>query len=310
MPKAIDLAYVVYQVTDLDRMESFLRDFGLAPAGRLDGALLMRGTGPSPYIHITLPGTTNRFVGGALRMQSRDDLSALARLPGSSDVEEISAPGGGSRVRMMTPDSVQIDAVWGIENVAELALREPNPFNAAVRKPRQNTPLRPKREPALAIRLGHFVLQVSKHDESVEWFQDRFGMVASDHFCVPGDPSRIVGTFLRCDRGSELVDHHSILIVEAKQCGVHHCAFEVQDLDAIMGAHDYLEERQYRLDCGVGRHLLGSQIFDYWRDPFGFRFEHYTDGDVVNHEHRPGKFTGTADQTTQWGMNPPPEFFE
>jgi hypothetical protein len=26
--------------------------------------------------------------------------------------------------------------------------------------------------------------------------------------------------------------------------------------------------------------LLGSQLFDYWRDPDGFEFEHYTDGDL------------------------------
>src|ERR1700730_2721806 len=31
---------------------------------------------------------------------------------------------------------------------------------------------------------------------------------------------------------------------------------------------------------GLGRHLLGSQLFDYWRDPDGFELEHYTDGDL------------------------------
>jgi catechol 2,3-dioxygenase-like lactoylglutathione lyase family enzyme len=310
MPKAIDLAYVMYQVTELDRMESFLTDFGLVPVARLNGALYMRGTGPSPYIHVTVAGATNRFVGGALRMRSRDDLLALAKLSQSSEVEEVSAPGGGFRVSMKTPDGIRIDAVWGIASAPELPLRDPSPCNAAVRKGRYNEPLRPKREPCPVLRLGHFVLRVSDHDQSVRWFQDRFGLIASDHFSVPGDPSKIVGTFLRCDRGSEFVDHHSMLIVEAEECGVHHCSFEVQDLDAIMSAHDYLEARGYRLDCGVGRHLLGSQIFDYWRDPFGFRVEHYTDGDVVNHEHRPGTFSGTADQTTQWGMNPPRDFFE
>jgi catechol 2,3-dioxygenase-like lactoylglutathione lyase family enzyme len=310
MPRAVDVAYVVYQVTDLDRMEQFMSDFGLVRAARTAEALYMRGAGPAPYVHVTRLGTENRFIGGALRVRSRADLDALAQLPGSSPVEPIEAPGDGLRVRMTTPDNVQIDGVCGIKDASPLSLRAPNPFNAAVRKERRNQSLRPKREPALALRLGHFVLRVSNHDQSVAWFKERFGLLPSDYICVPGDESKVIGTFLRCDRGEEFVDHHSMLIVEAKETGVHHCSFEVQDVDAIMGAHDYLAAHGYILDCGVGRHLLGSQIFDYWCDPFGFRVEHYTDGDVVNHLHKPGKFAGTADQTTQWGMDPPREFFE
>ena len=137
MPKAVAVAYVVYQVTDLDRMELFLKDFGLIPAGQLDGALYMRGTGPMPYIHVTQEGAANRFVGAALRMQSRDDLLVLAGMPGSSEVVEMSAPGNGLRVRMITPDGFQIDAVWGIKDALALPLREPNPFNAAVHKTRK-----------------------------------------------------------------------------------------------------------------------------------------------------------------------------
>jgi len=310
MPKAVDVSHVVYQVTDIDRMESFLRDFGLVLKGREGNALFMRGTGPVPYIHVTFLGKVNRFVGGGLRVSSRNDLDELARLPNSSAVERIDAPGGGLRVRMSTPDNVQIDAVWGIEDASALPVRAPNPFNAAALKTRHNLSLRPKREPCPVLRLGHFVLRVSNHDESVAWFQERFGLLASDYMCVPGNKNKVIGTFLRCDRGSELVDHHSMLVVEAKETGIHHCSFEVQDVDAIMGAHDYLTNRGYLLDCGVGRHLIGSQIFDYWRDPFGFRVEHYTDGDVVNHAYMPEKFAGSADQTTQWGMNPPREFFE
>lgn len=309
MPKALDAAYVVYQVPDLDTMESFMTDFGLERAARSDDALYMRGAGPAPFMHATLRGGTPRFIGGAFRMSSAADLEALAKLPGSSAVEPLDAPGGGRRVRMTMPDGVQIDAVFGAQDAPEREFRSPNPFNAAVRKERINASLRPKREPCPVLRLGHFVLRVTDHDASVEWLSQRFGLVASDHISA-GEGGKVVGTFLRCDRGTELVDHHVMLILEAERPGVHHCSFEVQDIDSIMGAHDFLVERGYRLDCGVGRHLLGSQIFDYWHDPFGFRVEHYTDGDVVNSEFVPSTFAGTADQTTQWGMNPPREFFE
>lgn len=113
MPKAIDVAYVVYQVNDLDRMESFMQDFGLVTAEKRSDALFMRGASPAPFIHKTIKGDENRFVGGAMQMASRADLEALTTLPGSSAVEPITdQPGGGWRVRMHTPDGVPLDGVW------------------------------------------------------------------------------------------------------------------------------------------------------------------------------------------------------
>lgn len=311
MPKAIDVAYVIYQVDDLDRMQQFLQDFGLATAQRTDTQLCMRGAGPAPVIHVTRKGSANRFVGGALQMASRADLDALARLPGSSAVEPIAdLPGGGWRVRMATPDGIPVDAVWGQAPAAALDLRDPNPFNAGTVKRRINASLRPRREPGLVLRLGHFVLRVSDHAQSKAWFQERFGLLDSDYLCVPGDDSRVVGTFVRFDRGDQPVDHHSMLITQSREVGVHHCSFEMQDIDAVFGAHDYLLERGYQLECGVGRHLVGSQIFDYWRDPFGFRVEHYTDGDVADRRYQPVRYAVAADDTTQWGMQPPATFFD
>lgn len=308
--RAVDLAYVAYQVTDLDRAAAFLLDFGLTVAARSADTLYLRGTDAAPFIYIARVGATNAFLGTGFSVTSRAELDALARLPGSSAMQALDAPGGGWRVAMRTADGHAVDAVFGRAPAAPLALRAPNPFNAGTAKARPSRSLRPKREPGQVLRLGHCVLKVRDHDANVAWMQERFGLLASDYFCIPGDESRVIGTFLRCDRGTALVDHHSLLVTASDEPGVHHSSFEMQDLDAVMGAHDYLVERGYRLDCGVGRHLLGSQIFDYWRDPFGNRVEHYTDGDVVDGSHRPSKFAGTADETTQWGAKPPPDFFQ
>lgn len=311
MPKAIDVAYVVYQVTDLDRMQHFLEDFGLVVAQRDEDVLCMRGASTAPVLHVTRKGSDNRFLGGALQMASLADLAAVARLPGSSSVEVITdLPGGGFRVRTTTPDGVAMDAVWGQEPAQPLVLRDPNPFNAGTVKRRVNGSLRPKREPGLVLRLGHFVLRVSDHEATREWFRERFGLVDSDYLCVPGDESRVVGTFVRFDCGEQAVDHHAMLITQSADVGVHHCSFEMQDMDAVFGAHDYLLAKGYRLECGVGRHLVGSQVFDYWRDPFDFRVEHYTDGDVADNRYQPVRYAVAADDTTQWGPQPPKTFFD
>ncbi|MGE0315419.1 MAG: VOC family protein [Lautropia sp.] len=314
MPKAIDIAHVVYECTDLDRMQVFLEDFGMLTGRRDAGQLVMRGAGPSPVLHVTRHGSANRFVGAALEMGSRDELDALAAMPGSSPVEPIDdLPGEGWRVRMQTPDGVAIDAIWGQRRLEPVPLREPNRYNWGTVKNRFNASLRPRREPGLVLRIGHFGLRVADHEVTRQWFRDRFGLLDSDYLCVPGDERRIVGTFVRFDAGERYVDHHCMLIAQSRDpsdTGVHHCSFEMQDLDAIFGAHDHLLKKGHALECGIGRHLVGSQIFDYWRDPFGNRIEHYTDGDVANDAYEPVRYAVYADETTQWGMDPPRAFFD
>jgi len=311
MPNAVDVAWVVYEAPDLDRMESFLCDFGLVTAEKSARQLCMRTAGTAPVVHITRLGDTPRFVGGAFKMASREDLEVLAAMPGSSAIEPITdLPGGGWRVRMHTPDGVPMDAVWGQQQAQPLPVRAPYPFNSGSVKTRINASLRPKREPGLVLRFGHFGLRVLDHPQSVAWFHERFGMLDSDYLCIPGDESQIVGTFLRFDCGEELVDHHTMLVVQSDDVDVHHCSFEMQDIDALFGAHDWLLSRGYQLECGIGRHLVGSQIFDYWRDPFGLRIEHYIDGDVSNIHYQPKRYAVTAEETTQWGMEPPGDFFD
>ena len=38
----------------------------------------------------------------------------------------------------------------------------------------------------------------------------------------------------------------------------------------------------YTPSWGVGRHILGSQVFDYWYTPDKFMIEHYSDGEFPN----------------------------
>lgn len=309
MTQAIDLAQVTYQVNDLALMEKFLTDFGLTKVDSNDDTLYMRGTGEQHHLHVTKLGNEKKFIGASFEMASLESLEKLARQENTT-VEDSTEPGGGKVVTLYMPDGFEIRAIFGREKAEPLPIRAPHPFNAGSVKDRVNLSLRTPTAPCEVMRLGHFVLHVSNHDESVEWLSSRFGMIPADFFVPPGTQGPVVGTFLRFDLGEEIVDHHSLLVLQSEEVGVHHCAFEVQDLDSIMTAHDFLVEKNWHLECGVGRHYMGSQIFDYWRDPFGFRIEHYTDGDVVNHLHEPGYFNGTASDTTQWGMKPPLEFFE
>ncbi|MGR9178894.1 VOC family protein (plasmid) [Rhizobium leguminosarum] len=307
----LDVAYTAYQVDDIDLMERFLTDFGMTRSARTETALYMRGSGSNHHIHVTRLGAERKFLGGAFKVASREELEKAAQIPGASPIEEITEPGGGFRVTLTTPNKHTIWIEYGVATVPEIPVRRSYRMNFASEHLRHNTAVRQRAEATPALRIGHFVLWVPDSMSEIDWFMKHFALVPADYICAPAEPEPItVGTFLRLDRGSEYVEHHCILINKSKHFGCHHSSYEVLDLDAVAAGHDYLVANGWTLDAGVGRHYLGSLIYDYWLDPFGFRIEHYTDTDIINDEYVPVRFVGSADETTQWGMAPPPTFFD
>jgi hypothetical protein len=68
-----------------------------------------------------------------------------------------------------------------------------------------------------------------------------------------------------------------------------------------MAGHDHLTSAGYDHHAGIGRHVLGSQIFDYWRDPWGHVLEHFTDGDLLNADYETGRHDPGTALGTAWG---------
>jgi hypothetical protein len=111
---------------------------------------------------------------------------------------------------------------------------------------------------------------------------------------------------MRCDRGDVAVDHHTFLCVGVGGLGFDHAAFEVEDIDAVMLGHEHLSAAGYDHHAGIGRHVLGSQVFDYWRDPWGHVLEHFTDGDLLDAGVKPSRVEPSVALGTQWGRFGPP----
>ena len=84
-----------------------------------------------------------------------------------------------------------------------------------------------------------------------------------------------------------------------------HSAYEVVDLDAVGQGQQVMRAAGHRHMWGIGRHILGSQIFDYWFDPDGEQFEHYADGDVftADYETRYSPFSSAS--IWAWGQDTP-----
>lgn len=136
------------------------------------------------------------------------------------------------------------------------------------------------------------------------WYKQRFGLITSDE--IEMAPGVAIGAFLRCDRGDQPTDHHTLFLLQSPRGpGFNHAAFEVANLDDLMRGHTHLKNAGRTAVWGVGRHILGSQVFDYWKDPWGHEMEHWTDGDLFTAAD--GSHTATmADLLdVQWGPRHP-----
>ena len=122
---------------------------------------------------------------------------------------------------------------------------------------------------------------------------------------------------------------------------IHHSSFEVHDMDTQLLGHDWLRKGGWTNAWGVGRHVLGSQIFDYWYgdppdslliflplppphtlfhslahlvididrfDASGNIIEHYSDGDLVNRDTPVSREPASPNSLFVWGPNIPLAF--
>ena len=305
--KVADIAFGRLQSPDLDLAEEFLTDFGFVRAERTPKALYMRGTDGAHHLHVTHLGAP-KFIGFAFYARNEEELERLARVEGASPVEAIDEPGGGKRVRLKDPHGFEIEVVHGIAALPPLPLTR-NVLNWGPEKTRRAGELtRLPPGPAQVKRMGHGVIATTDLPKTLAWYRETLGLVCSDDVWA-GEKTNIVASFNRCDRGEEFVDHHAFFTMTAPKAGLNHFSYEVRDIDDLMMGHEHLRKKaKYQHMWGIGRHRLGSQIYDYWCDPWGRVHEHWTDSDVLNAATPPGLAEAGAGTFAQWGESMPARF--
>jgi hypothetical protein len=164
--------------------------------------------------------------------------------------------------------------------------------------------------PALVHKLGHMGYVYRDFDTEVKWWTSNFNFLPSDILYHWDFSNMDVLTFMHLDHGKDYTDHHILFLQragpEVKKSFMHHCSFEVADFDTQLIGHQWLAKKGWKSVWGVGRHVLGSQIFDYWQDSSGFKIEHYADGDLVN-EDTPTK-RDVVGPFSVWGPEVPKDF--
>ncbi|GAB2931617.1 VOC family protein [Rhodococcus aerolatus] len=299
--KVAGLSRLELATRDLDRTERFARDFGLGVVRRSPDELVLRGAAAGPPCLLVRRGDAAGLTATVLAVDDRSDLDRLSRDAGSP-VRALPGPEGGAVVDLTAPDGSAVRVVHGVADLPARPTRAPLVVNTAAATPRTNAVQRPSRAPSEVLALGHVVLQSTRFTATLDWYQRMFGLIASDYLFHPRARRRGPAmAFLRCDRGGVPADHHTVAMTLGTRTGYVHSAYQVADLDAVATGGAWLADRGYHHTWGIGRHVQGSQLFDYWRDPDDLLVEHFADGDVFDSSVEAGWTAMTASGLSQWG---------
>jgi len=299
--KVRDVAWLEFEKPDLVRAETFARAFGFSTVLHTADEVHLRGTDAGSPCVLLRRGPRSRFTGVAFAAHDDADVARLADVTGHR-VRALPDTLRGVATDLVDPNGMTVRVVSGTRVLSELPAQQPHSFNFGHDLVRINATQRPPREPTRVQRLGHLVFETTKYRESLDWYLGNLGLIVSDFLYYPGQRDRgPVMSFIRCDNGSTPSDHHTLALVLGPTNRYVHSAYQVCDLDAIAAGGEYLKELGYHRSWGIGRHIQGSQIFDYWRDPDGFMVEHFSDGDMFDCTVEPGWAPFTASGLAQWG---------
>jgi len=303
--RAVELAFLRWEKRRLEPTERFWRDFGMQIVSASAERLVARGAGPAPCIAIAVRAAVDRFVGPAFRMSDDTDLERYVKDLGARWLPPDRIPGGEEGVEILDPSGRSVWLLQGSRPVERLPLREAlaSSTNTPTHAPRVNRTVRAPIEPAQVVRLGHLVLQTVDFPRMAEWYLRVLGLIPTDvQYLADGSPNL---AFCRLDLGGEPADHHTLVLLGGIEEKYEHSAYEVLDLDALGQGQQVLRAQGYRHMWGIGRHVLGSQLFDYWHDPDGFEYEHYTDGDLFTADHETHYLPLTFGSLWAWGDDAP-----
>ena len=291
------MAFVRLSVPDLDVMEKFLLDFGMISVARDERRMYMRGTGPSPYVHVTEKGPPG-IISYGYDVAHRSVLEHLVSEGLAEGIEPLDGPGGGERVVLREPSGAVMELVTGRGSLDPIAPR--SSVRSADGSSRTSGAARVRR-------LSHAATMTPDPKATLDWYKQRLGLLLTDELYVETQEN-LMGQFLRVDRGEELVDHHVIFVLRGQAAGMHHVSYEVEAVDDIFFGQSHLEINAHDHVRGIGRHALGSQVFDYWMSPFGQMHEHWHAFEKMNAQSASNSVKIGSDMAHDTGGRPPERF--
>jgi catechol 2,3-dioxygenase-like lactoylglutathione lyase family enzyme len=159
---------------------------------------------------------------------------------------------------------------------------EPILANVSGSSPRVNKPLElvDRARPIRILHVGFFIPKEG-HEAASDFYLGRLKFRLTDRIVSDGD-------FLRCARSQ---DHHNLLLLHrGNNRTFSHVAVEVRGLDEIIAGGQHMKRQGWIAGKTPGRHILGSNLNWFFRNPCGGNVEYTADFDRVDDNWKPRIF--------------------
>lgn len=292
------ISHFALSLPDLVGAEKFITAFGLR-VERRDDELRLRAAANDHVWAWVFPGAKKSLAYLSLGCYQAD-LEALRGqvvCAGASMCDpHPRADGEGFWFRDMDGNLVQVKVARKTQPDGKNALADIS-VPAGVR----GAAVRSKAQTVCPTRLSHILLFTPDVGGAVELYSKAVGLNLSDR-------SGNIVAFMHARHGC---DHHLLAFVKSKSRGFHHSSWDVPGLEELGLASEQMRKAGHGHHWGVGHHVLGSNYFDYVRDPWGTWWEFSCHIDYIP----AGMQWDTGDYPAEdafylWGPDVPADFTE
>jgi catechol 2,3-dioxygenase len=286
------LDHFTIQVPDLAEAERFYSAFGLRVI-QIQGELHLSTECSNHVYGVVRAGDKKKLISVTFGAFAADMPAFEAQL---TEQGVSFSKGEGGALQFSDPVGMQCEIIAAEKSMPnEKADHDPVPYVVGERGTLGKSTA-PKVHPR---RLAHVLFFTPDIEKSVGFFQSALGLNISD---FPGPVA-----FLHGRHGS---DHHLVAFAMSDAVGYHHSSWDVGAFDDLGRGMMQMEREGFgERSWGVGRHTLGSNYFQYIRDPWNSFVEYSFDIDYIP--------KGTSWQTIEvapedtlalWGPEPPSDF--
>ena len=218
--------------------------------------------------------------------------------------------GLGEKVLETAPEDWHRDGLWfqdpwgtwiNLQPRNAPAMPEPKPFltNTEFRRERvgedlfMNLDKDPKPQG-----LGHMLIFTADYEKAEAYYERTLGLRTTD---------RAAGKVSFMGAGEGVINHHCFGLINSTHRGFQHASFSMESMDEIGARTMGMIDQGYRDGFGPGRHSVSSNLFQYFRDPWGSWAEYYSDMDLIDDS---WVCRDMNEKPYVWGPEWSPEFWE
>ena len=163
----------------------------------------------------------------------------------------------------------------------------------------RGAPARSAARHAAPTRLTHMALFTSDVTRSVDFYTRAVGVRLADRS----------GDIIAFTYGRHGSDHHLLAFLHGGRGGLHHSSWDVPSVEELGLGNTQMRAAGYTRHWGPGRHVLGSNYFNYVKDPFNQWWEYSAHIDYIekNADWTVANFSD-EDSLYLWGPDMPEEF--